>query len=221
MEVNPYQSPSAAADIDRDTALRMYGISPRKSPAPIGPIRSSLTTGNIIGQWIAFLLFGVGPVLLGLLLVIVVPNLAVRLGLAAFFWILGVVVGTLIARDVNEWVELDGEIFRWKHLFSRRVSERQVSEIAAIVTLTLAMRTLAVRVAEGIFGRIKGFEFRFPDRKQGIRVFRADPTMTNVRELVEAVVAKMYEHGEVVPEIVDFEGKPLIRRLALRRLLLP
>lgn len=206
MENNPYQSPAPIIASQREQTLRMYGITPRRGSPSTVPIRSRLTTGNIIGQWIAFLMFGVGPVLLGLLLLIVVPVLAVRLGVGGFFVFLGLILGWLIARDVNEWVELDGDTFRWKHLFNRRVSERHVSEIDTILTLTLAMRTAAVRIAEGIFGRIKGFEFRFGARKHGVRIFRADPAMTNVQELVEAVVSKMYQYGEVVPEIVNFEG---------------
>jgi hypothetical protein len=68
-----------------------------------------------------------------------------------------------------------------------------------------------------MFGRIKGFALRFPNVKQGLRIFRADPAMTNVRELLEGVVAKMYECGEVGPEIIDLEGTPLIHRLTLAR----
>jgi hypothetical protein len=48
-------------------------------------------------------------------------------------------------------------------------------------------------------------------------VFRADPAMTHVRELLEGVIAQMYQYGEVVPEIVDFDGQPLVRRLMLER----
>lgn len=203
--------------MQRDEILRTYGILPQKQAAPRGVIRSRLTTGNIVGQWIGFLLFGVGPVLLGLLLLIVVSVLSVRLGLGILFCLFGLIVGILIARDVNEWGELDGDRLRWKHLFTRRVNEHQISEIESIVTLTLAIRTLAVRIVEGMYGRIKGFEFRFPGMKQGVRVFRADPSMTNVRELLEGVVAKMYQYGEVEPEIIELEGTPLIRRLTLKR----
>jgi hypothetical protein len=214
---NPYQSPRFDSHIERDETLRMYGIQPRRTPLPSGPIRSRLTTGNIIGQWIAFVLFGIGPVLLGLLLLAVVPVWQVRLGLGGFFSAFGLFLGFFIARDVNEWVEIDGDTLRWKHLFTRQVHERRIGEVEAIVTLTLAMRTLAVRVVEGIFGRIKGFEFRLSGEKSGVRVFRADPPMTNARELVEAAVTKLYDYGEVDPEIVDLEGTPLIRRLTLRR----
>lgn len=204
--------------MQRDELLRMYGFVPQQgAEAPRGPVRSSLTTGNIIGQWIAFVLFGVCPVLLGLLLLVVVPVLPVRLGLGTFFCGFGLLIGWLIAHDVNEWVELDGDALRWKQLFSRQVRQRSVGELEAIVTLTLAVRTVAVRITESIFGRIKGFEFRFPDAKRGVRIFRADPAMTNVRELLEGVVAQMYRYGDVVPEIVDFEGAPLVRRLRFER----
>jgi hypothetical protein len=201
----------------RDEILRTYGILPERKALPRGRIRSQLTTGNIIGQWIAFLVFGIGPILLGLFLLIVVPILSIRLGLAGFLCCLGHFLGFYIARDVNEWVELDGDAFRWKHLFTRQVSERDLSEIEAIVTLTLVFRTRTVRIVEGMLGRIKGFEFQFHDMKQGVRVFRADPAMTNVRQLLEGVVSKMYEYGDVVPEIIDFEGTPLIRRLTVER----
>lgn len=203
--------------MQKDELLRTYGILPERTAPRRGPIRSSLTKGNIIGQWIAFVLFGVCPILLSLFLLIAVPVLPVRLGLGGFFFAFGLIVGFFIARDVNEWVELDGETLRWKHLFTRRVHERKVREIEAVVTLTLAVRTVTVRIVEGIYGRIKGFEFQFPGMKQGVRVFRADPSMTQVRELLEGVIAQMYQYGEVVPEIVELDRQPLVRRLTLQR----
>ena len=203
--------------MERDDLLRYYGIVPKRFDPPKVAIRSRLTGGNIFGQWLAFLMFGVCPLLLAVLLLIVVPVLEVRLGLAAAFGSIGLILGFLIARDVNEWVELDGNLLRWKHLFTRIVDERSISELDSIVTLTLAYRTVTVKIVEGMLGRIKGFEFRFLNMKQGIRIFRADPKMTNVRELLEGVIARMYENGEVVPQIEDFEGTPLVRRLTLNR----
>jgi len=41
----------------RDELLRTYGILPQPTPPASGPIRSRLTTGNIVGQWIAFIMF--------------------------------------------------------------------------------------------------------------------------------------------------------------------
>jgi hypothetical protein len=217
MEENPYRAPRFDVRAERDEALRMYGIDPQAALPARGSVRSRLTTGNIIGQWIAFVLFGAGPFLLGLLLLAVVPPWEVRLGLGGFCCAFGLFLGFFIARDVNEWVEIDAAKLRWKHLFTRQVNECDIGEIEEIVTLTLAFRRLATRITESIFGRIKGFEIRVAGRKSGVRVFRADPAMTNVRELIEAAVTKMYERGKVVPEIIDFEGTPLIRRLTLER----
>jgi hypothetical protein len=217
-EDNPYRSPASDADAPRDETLRRYGIVPkRKSSAP-GRVRSSLTTGNVVGQWIAFVMLGIGPVALGVLLLLVVPLPSVKFGVGGFFCVLGLVLGILIAWDVNEWVEIDGNTFRWKHLFTRQVKQREVGDLEAVVTLTLAFRTVTVRAMEGMFGRIKGFEFRFRGMRHGVRVFRADPSMTNVRELIEEVVSAMYQFGEVVPEIVNFDGEPLIRRLTFRQI---
>lgn len=203
--------------MERDEILRTFGILPERIQPVRGVIRSRLTTANIVGQWIAFLMFGLGPFLLGLLLLAVVPILEVRLGVGGFLCVLGLILGFLIARDVNEWVELDGSAFRWKHLFTWQVNERAVSELESIETLTLAFKTHGTEIIEAMYGRIKGFEFRFPHMKQGVRIFRTDPTMTNVRELVEAVVARMYQYGDVVPDMENFEGTPLVRRLTLRR----
>ena len=37
--------------------------------------------------------------------------------------------------------------------------------------------------------------------------------MTNAKELVEAIVYRMRERGEVDAEIVNLNGKPLVRRI--------
>jgi hypothetical protein len=200
----------------QEDLFRTMGVLPSDEKSAPDRIRSRLTRGNIFGQWIAFLMFGVSPVLLGLFLLAVVPVLEIRLGLTLIFNIIGFSLGFLIARDVFEWVELDGGTLRWKHLFTRIERERDLRELESIETLTLAYRTVAVAIVEGLYGRVKGFEFRFRGLKTGIRVFRTDPTMTNVQPLVEAVIVRMYEHGDVEPEVIDFKGSPLVRRIRFR-----
>jgi hypothetical protein len=37
--------------------------------------------------------------------------------------------------------------------------------------------------------------------------------MLNAKELIEAVIARMAERGELDAQIIDLEGKPLIRRV--------
>ncbi len=201
----------------REDVLRNYGLTPQRGASTRGPIRSSLSTSAIIGQWVAFFLFGISPNLLGLVFLTLMPAPLMGISMGICFCLFGGIMGYLIAHDVNEWVEIDGDTLRWRQLFTRQVDEHHVGELAEILTLTLAVRTLTVRIVEGIYGRIKGFEFRFPDMKRGVRVFRADPAMTNVRELLEAVITKMYEFGDVEPEVIELEGSPLIRRLVLAR----
>jgi hypothetical protein len=205
-----------ACTMDKAELLRNYGIVPKPGATVPSCVRAGFGRGTIIGQWVALILFGILPILLGLLLLVVVPVLSVRLGLFAFLTLLGAGLIFLIARDANAWVELDGHTLRWKHMFTGRVRERDVGEVEEITTLVLMMKTLTVRIHEGIFGRIRGFEFRFPDMRQGVRIWRADPKMSNVAELIEAVVSRMYERGEVVPEIINLDGKPLVKRLKLR-----
>jgi hypothetical protein len=54
---------------------------------------------------------------------------------------------------------------------------------------------------------------RFRGKPSPFRVARADPAMKNAKELIEAIVFRMSEKGEVDAELIDFEGKPLIRRI--------
>lgn len=61
-------------------------------------------------------------------------------------------------------------------------------------------------------GRVRGFEIRFAGATP-IRVYRADPAMTNVRELMEAIVARMAETRKIGTEIINLEGTPLVQRL--------
>jgi hypothetical protein len=46
-------------------------------------------------------MFGIGPIMLGLFLLVVVPVLEIRLGLGAIFCLIGAVLGTLIAHDAT------------------------------------------------------------------------------------------------------------------------
>jgi hypothetical protein len=199
--------------MDKRSLLRNYGIVPRRQPTHSGPVRAEFSRGTQIGQWVAFSLFGIGPILLGVLLLIVVPVLVVRLPLFLGFTLFGLLVCWFVAHDANAWVELDEDHLRWKNMFTGRIQERPVNELTEILTMVLAVTSIALKIHENIFGRIRGFEFRFEDPKARVRIFRADPKMTNVMELVEAVVGKLYEQGEVEAETILFDNKPLIKTL--------
>jgi hypothetical protein len=49
------------------------------------------------------------------------------------------------AGDVNLWVEVDGDVVRARHLYTRRVTTRRVAEIEEVKTLAFAMGATAQR----------------------------------------------------------------------------
>lgn len=65
----------------------------------------------------------------------------------------------------------------------------------------------------GMVGRVRGIMIRFPDKGTPLQVIRADSAMMNAKELIEAIVFRMSEQGKVDAKVIDFEGKPLIRRI--------
>jgi hypothetical protein len=208
--------------MERNEILRKYGFLPEMARPSVGPVRSRLTTGSVVGQWFGLITVVGLQGAPGLYFLLAAPDPKIAFGLGGLCIAFAVHSGFAIARDANQWVEVDGDTLRWKHLYSRRVNERDISEIDAVVTMTLPRMPgltamFARRVVEGMFGRVKGFEFRFRDMKHGVRIFRADPAMTNVSELLEAAVTSMCKYGDVVPETVDLNGTPLIRRLTLTR----
>jgi hypothetical protein len=91
------------------------------------------------------------------------------------------------------------------------VIERDLGEIESLATMVYQVRSTATVVLEAWLGRIKGVEVRFRDRRTPLRIVRADPAMTNARELIEAIVFRMGQIREVDAEIVNWNGKPLVR----------
>jgi hypothetical protein len=55
---------------------------------------------------------------------------------------------------------------------------------------------------------------RFKDHRTPLQVSRADPAMRNARELIEAIVYRMTVMGEVDVEVINLEGRPLVRRIS-------
>jgi hypothetical protein len=192
--------------------FRDFGILPEGMTPPPEKVRSFLPTGHIIGQYV----FSVMMIVFGL-------------GMAAVFWfgfpfplnvpaaaVALAVFGGLIflaTRNDYSWVELDGAILRAKHLYTGRIVERSIEEIDDLLTLVLQVRTLSTMIVDAWLGRVRGVEIRFRDKRTPLRVCRTDPAMRNAKELIEAVIFRMSQQGEVDAEVIDFGGKPLVRRI--------
>ena len=197
---------------DTPDFFREFGILPYGQAAPPEKVRASFSTGTVIGQYIATALmtgFGLGITILFAFTIPFPFNLLAPLTTIALF---GFVVYHATRNDYA-WVELDGDIVRAKHLYTRRIVERPIEEIEDLLTLVIQVRMLAVTITEAWLGRIRGVEIRFQDKRTPLRISRSDPAMKNAKELVEALIHRMGEKAPVDAEIIDLRGKPLVRRI--------
>jgi hypothetical protein len=197
---------------DNPSTFRDFGILPENLQPPPGKVRSFLSTGRIIGQYIGTLIvvgLGVGlavpfalfaPMPLGLL--------PIAASLATF--------GTyayLATRHDYGWVELDGDKLRAKHLYTGRTIERSISEIESLTTMVIPAVTVETAVAASMLGRVRGIAIQFRDRRTPLRVMRADPAMTNAQELILAILYRMSQLRELDAEVIHLQGQPLVRRI--------
>jgi hypothetical protein len=192
-------------------AFRDFGILPQPgAPAPPQCVRCFFSGGRIIGQYIGTSLVSAVGLGFAVLLALFLPfplNLlgcaAMLAGFAAFVF--------LATHNDYRWVELDGTTLRAKHLYTGRVIERSLEDVACLATMVYAIRRTETAIMEAFFGRIKGVEVRFRDRRTPLRILRADPAMTNAREAIEAIIFRMAQIREIDAEVVDWLGKPLVR----------
>jgi hypothetical protein len=198
---------AAQPDFFRDFGIIPYGVS-----APPAKIRAYLPWRHVLGQYVATGLmacFGAGMAhVCAMTMPFPVNVVAVIAVLAGFGYLV-----FKATRNDYRWVELDGEILRAQHLYSRRIIERSIGEIDDLLTLVFQVRRLETRIAEAWLGRVRGIMIRFQDKRTPMQVTRTDPTMRNAKELIEGIIFRMSRMGEVDAEVIDFAGKPIIRRI--------
>jgi hypothetical protein len=197
--------------------FRDFGILPPDvSPLPPETVRAYFPWGQVLGQCLlTCLLSGIG-IGMGLLFALTLPfpkNILAPTAVFALFALFGYFIYRC-TRNSYSWVELVGEKLRAKHFYTRRIVERSIDEIEDLLTLVFQVRwRLDIRIAEAWLGRVRGIMIRFRDHRTPLLVWRADPAMKNAKELIEAIAYRMSEKGEVDAEVINFEGKPLIRRI--------
>ncbi len=197
--------------------FRDYGISPGQVRRPPDRVRRGFSWGQILGQYLATALMSGLGLLIAVLFAATAPFPMNVVGFLVPVGLFGILV-FMATRNDYTWVELDGEILRAKHLYTRRLIERHVREIDDLLTLVFRVRTLATDLAEVWMGRIRGMQIRFRDGRTPLLISRVDPAMKGAKELLEAVVYRMSELAPVDAEI-DREGpEPIIRRIHWKRL---
>ncbi len=197
---------------EQSSAFRDFGILPVGLSPPAERVRSYLSTGRIVGQYIGTGLvaaLGVGfAVLFAFALPLPLALLAAAAALAGFAAIIH-----LMTHNDYRWVELDGDTLRARRLYTGRIIERSIADIDSLGTMVYQVRRVATLAIERLMGRVKGVEIRFRDRRTPLRILRADPAMTNAAELIEAVIYRMRQLRELETEIVNWQGEPLVRRV--------
>jgi hypothetical protein len=192
--------------------FREFGIIPDRVEPPPQQLRAYFSWGHIVGQYIAtglLVLFGLGiAVLFAFTLPLPLNILAALVALS-----LGGGLACLVGRNDYMWVELDGHTIRAKHLYTGRITERSIDEIDHLQTLVLQVQNLTTMIVNVWLGRVRGIMLHFRDKRWPIMVSRVDPKMTNAQQLMEAIVYRMSERGEIDAEVIDFRGTPLIRRI--------
>lgn len=207
----PLADMSNQSDLFRDFGVYRDAISP-----PPNEVRASLSLAQRIGQWFCVALIaalgiftGVGCALLFGLTLLLPVGVPLAAAILACF---GFLIHRLTRYDCA-WVELSGETLRAKHLYSGRVNEYTIEDIKELFTIVSPVVNTAVLITEAWLGRIRGVLIRFRDGSTPFQVCRADPAMTNAKELIEAIVYRMAEKAAITAEIVNLEGKPLVRRI--------
>jgi hypothetical protein len=193
-------------------SFRDFGILPDQLGPPPEQIRCFFSKGRIVGQYIGtglVLAFGLGfAVLFALTLPLPLNVLACVATLAAT-----VAVVFLATHHDYRWVELEGNTLRAKHFYTGHILERSVDEIASLATMYYAVRSTESFLVEKLLGRVKGIEIQFRDRRTPLRILRADPAMTHAKEMIEAILYRMGQIHELDAEIVNLDGKPLVRNI--------
>ncbi len=192
--------------------FRDFGIIPHGVPAPSPKVRCYLPWGHVIAQYLFAGLMSSLAIGMGLVCILGLSFPLNVLASGAVFAGFGYLVYHATRNDYS-WVELDGETLRAQHLYTRRCIERSIEDIEDLLTRVSAIRTMETLITESLLGRVRGIDIRFRDKRTPIYISRADPAMKNAKELIEAIIFRMSEKAPLDAELINFQGKPLIRRI--------
>lgn len=209
--------------VERSSTFRDFGILPENLEPPPAKVLSYFSPGRIVGQYTGTALVSGLGVGLMVLCALILPAPLRLLGCAAA--LIGFAVFVFLGtQSAYRWIELEGTTLRAKHLYTGRMIERSVDEIESLDTILvtqtenlaaagLLFKLLYTFLVDKLLGRVKGAEIRFRDRRTPLRITRTDPAMSNAEELIKGVLYRMKQLRELDAEIIDLEGRPLVRNV--------
>ncbi len=193
-------------------SFRDFGILPDNLQPPAGVIRGFISPARIAGQYLAtVVVILVAGAAMALTLWLAKPPLS-YFGSAVIALCFAFFVYWATKDDYHE-IELDGDVIRAKHLYTGRVITRRVQEIEKLTSVVQHGGTVESVVTQQLLGRIKGMEIWFRNWRAPLRILRSDPAMTNSQELLQGILHRMSQVDELAPEIVQYEGRPLVRTI--------
>jgi hypothetical protein len=196
-------------------AFRNFGIHPDDLPPPPESVRTFISLGRAIGQYVftgIVALVGLGCIALFL---IFAPTWMSVLGCSATIAAIGVLLYFVIRHDYGS-VELEGTTLTATHLYTGHALQRSLTDIECVRTIYLRGHSVHALISQKLLGRVKGVEIRFRGEITKLRILRSDPAMTNAQQMVEAILARMAQLGELDAEVSDVEGEPLVRSIVWR-----
>lgn len=196
-------------------SFRDLGILPHELKAPDGAIRAYVTRGRIIGQFIFTGVLTAGGLTLVAIYAATGPWPHTAVGTAAALVATAAILYLAMRRDFR-WIELDGNTLRAGRLYTGGTVERSVPDIQSVRTIYLAGGRIETTVLKAIFGRIRGVEIYFRDGRDSLRVYRTDPAMVHAQELIEGVLFRMTQLGELEVEMAEVQRQPLVKSIHWR-----
>ncbi len=192
--------------------FRNFGVLPTGAAPSDETVRSFISPGRIVFEYMVTLIFAALGLGLMQFLMLKLPQPLNWLGGAAALigFATYVYLGT---HKVYRWIELEGNILRVKYLFTGRTLERSIDEIKRVDTLIGQMRQMETVVIDGLLGRVRGVSILFRDDYAPlhvVRIMRTDPAMIQAEELIQALYARMSQIREIHTELVNVDGVPLV-----------
>ena len=196
-------------------AFRNFGIHPGDLPPPPESVRTFISFGRALGQYIATGFAALSGLGIFAAFLIFTPTWMAVLGCAATVTAFGVLIYFVIRHDYTS-IELHGTTVTATHLYMGWALQRSLNDIECVRTIHLRAYNAHALISQKLLGRVKGVEIRFRGENTKLRILRSDPAMTNAQEMVEAILARMAEIGPLDAEVSDVEGQPLVRSIVWR-----
>jgi hypothetical protein len=194
------------------STFRDFGIIPDQLAPPPETVRAYFSGARVFGQYSMTVFVAALGLGLALLFALLMPWKLSLPGCPAALAGFGVLVYLAVRNDYGT-IELAGNSLRAKHLYTGHMRERSIADIESLTTIVYQVRRAETVITEKLLGRVRGIDIHFRGEALPLRVMRSDPAMTNAQQLIEAIVYRMQQTGEIDYEITDFAGKPLLRKI--------